>query len=473
MPDKSTALRAGLGYTIGNIFIKGINFLTLPLFSRLMTTAEFGTYNVFLSYDAVLSIVIGLAMYTSVRSAHYEFKDTDRYVSSISFFYILNTLLFLAIVLLWGNGLSSFLGIDENLLLLLIPFSFGGGIIQLYNQRISLNYDYKKYLLIALANSLGNVILSIVLMFTVFQYDRDIGRIVGTVATIFFIAIVILWNISKKEPIFQYNYKFLKFGVLYSLPIVPHGLSQVLLGQCDRIMIANMVSISAAGIYSLAGNLQLVLAVVTNSIGTSWSTWFYTQMEKNNYEAIQNNAKLLTRMFLIGTLFFLAISPEVVYLLGGINYEQGKFVAIPMIVSGFMIFLYSIIIPSEYYTKNTIYIMFGTVMAATINVVTNYIFIKIFGYIAAGYTTLFSYACYFFLHFFISRKLVKFDVIPVKTAIMVIILTLLFSCENLYFINHIIVRYSTSIIAIIILSPPLLRRGLYIITKKSGGYNNE
>lgn len=473
MPNKSTALRAGLGYTIGNIFIKGINFLTLPLFSRLMTTAEFGTYNVFLSYDAILSVVLGLAMYTSVRSAHYEFKDTDSYVSSISFFYILNALLFLAIVLLWGNEVSSFFGIDESLLILLIPFSFGGGIIQLYNQRISLNYDYKKYLLVALANSLGNVILSIVLMFTVFRYDRDIGRIVGTVATIFFIAIVILWNISKKSPILQYNYKFLKFGLLYSLPIVPHGLSQVLLGQCDRIMIANMVSISAAGIYSLAGNLQLVLAVITNSIGTSWSTWFYAQMEKNNYKTIQNNAKLLTRMFLICTLFFLAISPEVIYLLGGINYEQGKFVAIPMIASGFMIFLYSVIIPSEYYTKNTIYIMFGTVMAAIINVITNYIFIKIFGYIAAGYTTLFSYACYFFLHFFISRKLVKFDVIPAKTIIIVIVLILLFSCENLYFINHIILRYTTSIIAIIILSLPLINRGLYIITKKSGGHNNE
>ena len=48
MSDNNTAMKAGLGYTIGNVLVKGINFLTLPLFSRLLTTEEFGVCNVFL-----------------------------------------------------------------------------------------------------------------------------------------------------------------------------------------------------------------------------------------------------------------------------------------------------------------------------------------------------------------------------------------------------------------------------------------
>lgn len=78
MAGKNTALKAGLGYTIGNVLVKGINFLTLPLFSRLLTTAEFGVYNVFLSYDAILSVLIGLALHSSIKSAHYEFKKNRR-----------------------------------------------------------------------------------------------------------------------------------------------------------------------------------------------------------------------------------------------------------------------------------------------------------------------------------------------------------------------------------------------------------
>ena len=464
MAGKNKALHAGLGYTIGNIFIKGINFLTLPLFSRLMTMEEFGTYNIFISYDAILSIILGFATYTSVRSAHYEFKDTDKYVSSISLFYILNAIFFLALILVGGHHLASFLGFNESLLLLLVPFSFAGGIVQLYNQRISLNYDYKKYLIIAFINSFGNVVLSLIFILTVFDEERDIGRILGTVCTIFLISMVLLFDIFKKRfP--KYNQRFWKFGLLYSLPIVPHGLSQVLLGQCDRIMISYMIGNSAAGIYSLAGNLQLVLAVITNSIGTSWSTWFYSKMEQKKYLDIQRNAELLSHVFLIFTIALLAISPEIIYVLGGDNYENGKFVAIPMLISGFLVFLYSVIVPSEYYTKQTIYIMFGTMIAAVINIIGNFIFIKIGGYIAAAYTTLFSYVCYLLLHVFISYKLVRFNVIRIKHIFLYFIVLFLSGGMNLFFINDLVLRYTLSFIVVILLTIPICKR-LFLKVKK-------
>ena len=56
--SNSKALRSGIGYTIGNIFIKGINFLTLPIFSRLLSPEEFGIYNVFASYDLILFVIL-------------------------------------------------------------------------------------------------------------------------------------------------------------------------------------------------------------------------------------------------------------------------------------------------------------------------------------------------------------------------------------------------------------------------------
>ena len=116
-------------------------------------------------------------------------------------------------------------------------------------------------------------------------------------------------------------------------------------------------------------------------------------------------------MFLVFTVGLMALSPEIIYILGGKGYEAGKLVAVPMIMDAFILFLYNIIVPSEYYTKKTTYIMTGTLIAAGLNLVTNYIFIKAYGFIAAAYTTLFSYVCYLLLHIVISRKLVGFDVI--------------------------------------------------------------
>lgn len=43
---QSKVFKAGIGYTIGNVMVKGINFLAIPIFSRLLTTEEMGLYTV-------------------------------------------------------------------------------------------------------------------------------------------------------------------------------------------------------------------------------------------------------------------------------------------------------------------------------------------------------------------------------------------------------------------------------------------
>lgn len=454
--EKNKALKAGLGYTIGGVLVKGINFLTLPLFSRLLTTAEFGVYNLFLSYDAILSVLVGSAMATSVKSAYYEFKKIDEYVSSISLIYIINALFYTVIVVIGGHIFSSWLGLKKTIIFLLIPFSFSGAIIQLYNERISLEYEYKKYILIAFLNSVGNVVVSLVLIITVFRNQRDMGRLIGTVVVIFTIALIILLRIYViSYP--KVNIKYWKFGIIYSLPIIPHGISQILLSQCDRIMISKMIGDSEAGIYSLAGNLKLVINVISSSVGVSWNTWFYSKMEKNMTCEIQKNAIVLVRIFMIITIGLMAMSPEIIYVIGGMDYNLGKYIAIPMIMDAFILFLYNIIVPSEYYTKKTQYIMFGTLIAAIINLITNYIFIKRFGYIAAAYTTLFSYCCYLVLHIVISKRLVSFEVVRWKWVLASVVIVAIAGIVDLLFIGNIFLRYILCAIVIAALCLPIIK----------------
>lgn len=456
MSEKNNALKAGLGYTIGNVLIKGINFLTLPLFSRLLSTEEFGVFNVFLSYDAILSVLISLAIHTSVKSAYYEFKRIDEYSSSVTLIFWINALVFSFFVILGRNQLSELVGFRQSLLFLLIPYSFSSAVLQLYNQIISLDYAFKKYLIVSLLNSIGNILLSLLLILTIFTNERDLGRIVGTVVPIAGIAIVLLFQMYKRA-IPKYNKLYWKFALRYSLPIVPHGISQVLLGQCDRIMISNMIGNVEAGIYSLAGNLNLILTVITTSIAVSWSTWFYSRIDKKEINEIIKSANLLVQMFMVFTVSLMALSPEIIYILGGEKYELGKYVAIPMIMEAFFLFLYNIVVPSEYYTKKTTYIMAGTLIAAGINLVTNYFCIKTFGFIAAAYTTLFSYGCYLVLHVIISRKLIGFDIIEKKRLIQSILIVGITGAFDLIFIGSIILRYCFCAVVIVLLSPPLIR----------------
>ena len=60
---KHKAAEAGLGYTIGNILIKAISFITLPIFTRLMSTDDYGLYSTYVSYESILALIISLGLY--------------------------------------------------------------------------------------------------------------------------------------------------------------------------------------------------------------------------------------------------------------------------------------------------------------------------------------------------------------------------------------------------------------------------
>ena len=456
--SNSKALRSGIGYTLGNVLIKGVNFLTLPIFSRLLSPEEFGVYNVFASYDLILFVVLGLALHASIQSANLEYRGKiNSYTSSISLIYICNGLLALGVAVLFRNQLGRLLALPPAALTLLVLSSFSGAVITLYNTRISLDYSYKKYLLVSACSSLLNIALSLGLMLTIFDGNRLMGRIIGAAMPTFLISLVLLLSFFRKaKP--KVSKTYWKFGVKYSLPIVPQGISQMLLNQCDRIMIRSMVSDAAAGIYSLAGNIKLVLVIITDSVTTAWTTWFYTQMDKGETKAIQKRATQLLGLFFVLTAGLMALSPELVQLLGGAKYEQSKYVAVPLVLDAFALFLYNLAVPAQYYAKKTTYIMYGTMAAAVVNIVLNYIFIQRFGYIAAAYTTLASYLLFAAVHYCISGKLLKFFVVPVGKMLGICAAVGLLAAWNLVFVDSILLRWGVCAVVVIPTALALLKQ---------------
>ncbi len=455
--SESKALRSGIGYTIGNILIKGINFLTLPIFSRILSQEEFGVYNVFVSYDTILIVIMGMALHASIQSANLEFRgQINRYTSSISLIYVGNLVLFLAITALFHRQLSRLLDIPPTAVLLLVLGSFSSSLITLYNTRVSLDYAYKKYLFVSACTSLSNVGFSLFLILTVFQGEKALGRIVGSIAPLFIIAVIILFSFFRKEKP-RLNKSYWRFGIKYSLPIIPHGISQVLLAQFGRIMIRNMEGDGPAGIYSLAANIRLILTIITESIATAWTTWFYSRMDTDDKKGIRQRSLQLMGLFFILTVGLMALSPELVFILGGKEYDMAKFVAIPMILDAFVLFLYNLIVPAEYYSKKTTFIMIGTMLATVINIALNYVFIQRFGYLAVGYTTLFAYICYLGMHIVISRKLVKFFVLPLRwIAVMGLALAGL-AALDLWLIDNLLLRWAICAAVVIPVALVLMR----------------
>ena len=78
MSEKTGAkkiITAGAGYILGGILIKGIAFITTPLFSRLMTTEEFGQLNTYLSYESILAMLIGFQFAGCLKNAKIKYAN--------------------------------------------------------------------------------------------------------------------------------------------------------------------------------------------------------------------------------------------------------------------------------------------------------------------------------------------------------------------------------------------------------------
>lgn len=471
---KSVA-KAGIGYTVANVLIRGIAFITLPIFSRVLDTRDFGLYNVFIAYDTVLGCIMGFALHSSVKSANWQFPgQIDKYVSTVSLAYILNASILIAIAVLFGPQISSFIGLDAVLIVLLVLHSFGAAVISLYNARISLQYSYAKYMVVATINSVGNVALSLFLIFCLLDGQRLLGRVLGATIVVAGLGLAIIihfWHSARPSL----GKGYLSFGLKYSLPIVPHGVSQVLLAQFDRLMINYMVSAESAGIYGLAANLMVIMTVLTDSISTVWTTWFFETMEGESAadatgtkrlsrtrlaeraEAIRKRSGQLMYAFAIVALGLMALAPEVVWILGGDAYLDGAYCAFGMILSGYCVFLYNLVVAGEYYKQRTRWIMSATVLAALINLVLNYFAINAFGYMAAAYTTLAAYVFYVLLHWRVSSRLLGFSVIGGKGALFVGLILVCGGAADLLLFGNVAVRILINIPLVLLLVATLAK----------------
>lgn len=409
------ALKAGLGYTIGNMLVKGLSFLAIPLFARLMTVEDFGIYSTFSSYVMIMTVLAGFTLHTSVRNAKLDYAEqTGAYCSSVTMLMIGNSLLLLVLSLLFATPLTRFLNLEQSYFPVLIVLeSSGMAMLTFYNSVLSVDYKYKEYLVLSLLYAAAGIGGSALLILTLCRGQGYLGRILGTLIPAVLVGlyvIVRLWRQHRPRA----SRAYWRYGMAISLPTVPHGLSQLLLNQFDRIMIKTMIGSHEAGLYSFAYNVGMIFQVITNSMDAAWAPWFFEKMKAREYPAIRRAASAYVVFVSIGAIALALLSPEIILIAGGSKYNDSRYVAIPIVLSMYYAFLYTLPSSVEYYYKKTKLIALATMLAALMNIVLNAVFIPMFGYIAAAYTTVACYLLYYLLHVTISwwiHKGMVYDII--------------------------------------------------------------
>ena len=408
MPDKDSgrkAVRAGVGYTIGNLLIKGLAFLSIPIFSNLLSTADYGVFNTYSAYMSLFTVVISLGLPSSIRTAHYDFGERSKeYISCGALLIVMNLALFLALGALCRQALELYGGLKRSLVFLAVLSSFGSALLSYYNSHLSMEYRSREFLAISFFYSFSSIALSILLICTHRGEAGYYWRALGNTLPMLLVAAYVLFRLWRRERP-RVRREYARYGLRFGLPLIPHDLSRIVLSQFDRIMIAQSVGDAQAGLFSFACNLGLPIEVLTTSIDTAWCPWLFERLREGDYARIRRRAFDIAMLMSVGASALMLISPELIRLLSAPGYWESRYVAVPIVLSMYFAFLYILPAGVEYYLKKTQYIAAGTMAVALLNVLLNALCIPRFGYVAAAYTTVVSYALYYLFHTLLSRRL--------------------------------------------------------------------
>ena len=398
--------KAAIWFTFCSILQKGISMITVPIFTRLLTTNEYGIYSIYLSWLNILTVFTSLNLYYGVfNNAMLKYEDDrDRYTSSMQGLVIILTSGVFVVYLLGHSLFNNLLGLSTVFVILMFVEMLVSPALQFWSARQRFDYKYKSLIAVTLAKSLLNPVIGVIAV--LLSRDRALARVVSVVfIEVLFCGSIMIYQFIKGKSFYVKEYW--KYALGFNLPLIPHYLSGSILNQGDRVMIDNTVGKSAVGIYSVAYNVGMLMQIFTNAINSAFTPWMYTSLRDKKYKEIKRVASLLLLLMAGLVWMLMAFAPEVVRVFASEAYYEAIYVIPPIAASVFFIFMYILFSNLEFYYEKNKFIMLASIGAAVLNIILNAIFIPVFGYLAAGYTTLASYVIYCFSHYLFCRLICK------------------------------------------------------------------
>ena len=397
-------VRASFWFLICSFLQRGISVITTPIFTRILTASEYGDYNVFNSWLGIITIFTSLRLYYGVYSqglVKFE-KERDLFSSSMQGLLFSLVTAWTCIYLCFHQFFNRLFTLTTLQGLAMFAMIWATGAFNFWAAEQRVVFSYRKLVIVTIIVSLAKPVVSIV--FILLSEDKVTARILGLMCVElmgYFWCFIIQMARGKKF----FSAKYWKYALLFNIPLVPHYLSQTVLNSADRIMIRDMIGSAQAGIYALAYSISQIMMLFNQALIQTLTPWIYQKIKADRPDEVPRIGYIALILIGFVNLILIILAPEIVAVFAPKAYYDAIWIIPPVALSGLFVFAYNLFAAFEFYFEKTKFIMVASVAGAVLNVILNYFFIKIFGYYAAGYTTLFCYIIYALGHYVNMRKI--------------------------------------------------------------------
>lgn len=451
-------------YMIGNLGSKILQVLILPLLTAVLLTEEYGYYDLIVTTINLITPIATLQLVEAMFRYLFGGSEEEKRVtiSSVTAALVVGMTILAAVI-----ALIQMFGIDLKYPFL-IYLNYITNILFDYMQKIA--RCQQRNSLVAVSGVINTSVMLAVEAMALLVFKMRVDGMLLANCVSYFVAVLYLeykLRIEEYLSIAAVNVKRVKELLKYSLPLVPNSVCWWVVSACDRYVISFFLSISANGIYSIAGKFSQMLSMITSVFQMAWQESSIIESDKATRDEFYTKTfDSYMRFLLSGYVVLLPIIRLAMPFLVAEEYRIG-YLYNPLLLLGAVFSAFSQFYGSAYLAfKKTGGALSTTIIAAIINVTVGACLISKIGLYAPALGT----TCAFLAQWLLRANQIKdYFRVKINTKVLSFMAPTMIVYYALYYKDSVVLHLTMLLVASIVfctVNREMIRKILATVKKK-------
>ncbi|NMA48901.1 MAG: oligosaccharide flippase family protein [Tissierellia bacterium] len=398
-------------YTITSGINAAIPFLLIPILTRYMSPGDYGIISMFGVLVSFVAPFTGLSIHGAIQRQYYERDHIDlpKYVSNCILILLTSSALVATIFYIFGAPISRISSFPQQWLWLVVIISIAQFLSQVVLVLWQVQVKPLPYGIYQILQTLLNATLSV--WFVVGLGLAWKGRIEAQVIAVTVFGAVAIGILYKNKWLkFSFNRNYICNALRFGVPLIPHTLGGVIITMTDRFFITNMVGLESTGLYTVGYQVGMIIGLLENAFTQAYAPWLFERLKADDNAVKIKIVKLTYYYFLsiIAVAVVLGlIAPWLLSFFVGKQFSGSSNFVLWIALGYSFDGMYKMVVGYIFYVEKTYILAWITFLCAVINVILNYILIKINGAIGAAQATTITFLLLFLLTWILSYHVYK------------------------------------------------------------------
>lgn len=451
-------------YMIGNLGSKILQVLILPLLTAVLLTEEYGYYDLIVTTINLITPIATLQLVEAMFRYLFGGSEEEKRVtiSSVTVALVVGMTILAAVI-----ALIQMFGIDLKYPFL-IYLNYITNILFDYMQKIA--RCQQRNSLVAVSGVINTSVMLAVEAMALLVFKMRVDGMLLANCVSYFVAVLYLeykLRIEEYLSIAAVNVKRVKELLKYSLPLVPNSVCWWVVSACDRYVISFFLSISANGIYSIAGKFSQMLSMITSVFQMAWQESSIIESDKATRDEFYTKTfDSYMRFLLSGYVVLLPIIRLAMPFLVAEEYRIG-YLYNPLLLLGAVFSAFSQFYGSAYLAfKKTGGALSTTIIAAIINVTVGACLISKIGLYAPALGTTCAFLAQWLLR---ANQMKDYFRVKINTKVLSFMAPTMIVYYALYYKDSVVLHLTMLLVASIVfctVNREMIRKILATVKKK-------